>query len=111
MHLGLFQPHPIAFQRAKHLFDAPAQGYNRTISHAASASPTSRLVNRRQCSGSWFAGGSISRASTRVIDTVAASVLANPWRGRLRVTGPARKATVATRPGSPTRRGATLTWS
>ena len=23
MHLGLFQPHPIAFQRAKHLFDTP----------------------------------------------------------------------------------------
>ena len=83
--------------------------YNRTISRAAAASPTSRLVNKRQCSGSWFAGGLISRASTRVIDTVAASVLANPSRGRLRVTGPARRATVASRPGSPTRRGATLT--
>ncbi len=51
--------------------------YNRTISRAASASPTSRLVNKRPCSGSWFAAGLISRASTRVIDPVAASVLAN----------------------------------
>ena len=52
--------------------------YNRTISHAAWASPTPRLVNKRQCSGSWFVGGLISRASTRVIDTVAAFGLGEP---------------------------------
>src|SRR5271166_6334393 len=67
------------------------------------------LVNRRHSSGSSFAGGLTSRASTSVIDTVSGSVLANPWRGRLTVTGPARSATVAIRPRSPTRRGATLT--
>jgi hypothetical protein len=41
-----------------------------------------------QRSGSSFAGGLISRASTGVIDAVSGSVLANPMQGRLSV--PAR---------------------
>jgi hypothetical protein len=84
----------------EHLFDTPAQVVEPHDLDGGQKSP---------CYGASCAGGLISQASTSVSDAVLGPVLANPWRGHWRVAGPASSATTAIRPGSPTRRGATLT--
>ena len=83
--------------------------YRRTISCASAALVTGRVVRSRHNSGVTPAGPSISRASTICIVRCGGSERSPPCRGREITIDPARTTTFATRPGTPTREGATTT--